>query len=324
MPAGNVRRARAFAPCHATGIVLPATDARDPRARGSLGAGLVLSLGVTATVSRQPARRFSLRVVSRAAGPLPISADVARRLLGGHPGRFTVTVDHDLPIGQGFGTSAAGALATALASAALVGAPRGDAIEVAHLADLFGGGGLGGVAAILGGGLELRTAPGIPPFGTVVRVPHPGSVLVGTVGPPLPSPRLLSDPAVLERLRRAANSLGRFGTRPDPATFWEVAEAFTARAGLSPAPLTAVLRGLRSRGARAAQAMFGTGFVATAPTARAAATIAGWLTERGVWFRITTVASLGARRLPDRRHLGASTGPSGPGRGALGRRRPGR
>ncbi len=298
MPGEPVLRARAFAPCHVTGAVAPATAASDPRARGSRGAGLVLDLGVRAEASWTPADRLTVAVRDDAGTRLRISEDVARRLLARRTGRYAVVLEHALPIGQGFGTSSAGALATGLAVAALTKASKQDAVEAAHLADLFGGGGLGGVAAILGGGLELRLEPGIPPFGRVKRVPHPGPLVLGTVGPPLPSPRLLGDPKVVARLERGADLLARFGGRPDVETFWDVAEKFTDLAGLCPPHLENLLRALRRRGARAAQAMFGTGFFARVPAPPRDERLLRWLRGREITWFAARVARRGARRLP--------------------------
>jgi pantoate kinase len=256
-PAARV--ARAFAPGHVTGVFAPDLSARDPRGRGSVGAGVVLELGVWATVRWRPGtRRSEVRILSDAPGPLPISAEVARRLLGDRPGRLEVQLRHELPIGQGFGMSAAGALATGLAVARALGSARQRAIETAHLADLFGGGGLGGVSAVLGGGLELRERPGVPPFGRTRHRPFSPSILLAVVGRPLPSPPLLRDRRFLERVRAQANlSLPRLRTRTDAPTFLDEAERFTDGLGLASPPVRRVLTKVRATGARAAQAMFG-------------------------------------------------------------------
>lgn len=266
MPAvGAFSRAvvEAFAPAHVTGVFSPAAVSRDPRGRGSIGAGVVLDAGVRARVALAPARRPAVVVRAVPRGPMPISEETAVRLLGDRPFALTVHLLHDVPIGQGFGTSAAGALATALAVARLLDLPRARAIEVAHLADLFGGGGLGGVAAILGGGLEVRERPGIPPRGRIRHLPFPRPVLLGVTGRPIPSPRLLTDAVFLDRVRAAsAGALDRLGARPTPAAFLAEAERFTDEMGFAPAPLARLIRGLRSDGARAAQAMFGHSFFA--------------------------------------------------------------
>lgn len=290
------RRGDAFAPSHVTGLVVPRLDARDPRARGSLGAGIVLGVGVTASATWRPAARPSVRLSSNVGRELPISREAARRLLAHRPGRLDVRLDHRLPVGHGFGSSAAGALATALAVSGAVGLPRSRAVEVAHLADLFGQGGLGGVAAILGGGLEVRLRPGIPPFGRSVRLRLDAPVALGTVGRPIPTGRLLSDAAWLRRFERAQRFYDALLDDRTADGFWTASEGFTEAVGLASPALRALLRGLRRRGARAAQAMFGTSFLAELPGGPAGAATRDWLRRRRVAFLETPAARQGAHR----------------------------
>ena len=310
------RRARAFAPAHVTGIFRPALSARDPRARGSLGAGIVLEVGVTAEAEVDPAGPDRIRLTSDARRPLPISEEVARRLFPPGIGTLRVRLAHDLPIGQGFGLSAAGATATALAVAAVGGRSRAVAIQTAHLADLFGGGGLGGVAAIVGGGgLEFRVRPGIPPWGAVEHRALAGPILVGVVGRPIPSPRILRGRAALGRLARAAGDLPELLRRPSAAAFFRASADFTDRAGLTSPALERVLRALRNRGADAAQAMFGRAFFARPTDARSRAAVLGWLQEAHLPVLELRAAASGARLLEDPRAAKAivlSRGPSPP------------
>jgi pantoate kinase len=239
-------------------------------------------------------------VVSEQTPHLEISTDVARRLAGRSGGTIVVELRHAFPIGQGFGMSAAGAIATALAVARLVGASRERAVTTAHLADLFGGGGLGGVAAILGGGFEIRVTPGIPPFGRTVRRRVPDPVLVGIVGKPLPSSEVLQSNRALARIRRAADRFDDLRKSPTLDRFWDLSERFTDSAGLAPRELRDVLRALRRRGARAAQAMFGGSFFAKLPGKARGAELVRWMHRRGVRAVELPVASLGARLLPIR------------------------
>lgn len=299
------RRSAAFAPGHVTGAFAPGTSARDPRARGSVGIGLVLEAGVRAEARWRPSRRPRVSIVADAPHPLGISHDVAARLLARRPGELTVRLSHQLPIGQGFGMSAAGALSTALAVAPLVGASRSRAIATAHLADLFGGGGLGGVAAILGGGLERRLAAGIPPFGRVVRRTVTDPVLVAVVGEPIPSPRVLTDPRALARIAAAYGAIGLGGGAPTMERFWTESERFSDRVDLAPRPVRDAVRAVRRRGGRAAQAMFGRSFFATLPSGPRRSELLGWLEGRGIRAVELRVPRVGARRVrPSARPFG--------------------
>jgi len=291
------RTSRAFAPGHVTGIFRPELNRRDPRGRGSVGAGVVLELGVWAEARFLPGPRATVKVVGDAPGPWTISQEVARRLAPRRSGALTVQLTHELPVGQGFGTSAAGALATALAIRAIVGGPRSRAVTVAHLADLFGGGGLGGVAAILGGGLEVRTRAGVPPWGRVVHRPFDARLLIGVVGRPIPSPSVLTDPRALRRIAAAARGWEQ-AADATPGTFLGLAERFTDRAGLASPAVTRVVRALRRRGSWAAQAMFGESFFAVPRSASARADCLDWLREEGVRAVEIAAARAGARARP--------------------------
>lgn len=294
MAAPHARVVRSFAPGHVTGIFRPETTARDPRARGSVGAGVVLELGVWAEARFSPGRRSVVRITADGPGTWPISEDVARRLAPEPRGTLSVHLTHQLPVGQGFGTSAAGALATALAVGALSGRSRNEAVKVAHLADLFGGGGLGGVAAILGGGLEIRQRPGVPPFGEIRHYPFAPALLVGVVGRPMPSPSVLGDPATLGRLRSASRGWESLTRRPSPARFFELGERFTTRAGLASASVRRTVAALRRRGAFACQAMFGESFFAWPRSAEARTATLEWLETEKVRAVETRASTRGA------------------------------
>jgi pantoate kinase len=298
-PSSASHVAWAYAPGHVTGIFAPQLGARDPRARGSVGAGLVLEAGVIASAEWRASRRRSLEVRSDVLQPLPISTDVAHHLLSRRPGRLRVALTHELPIGQGFGMSAAGAVATALAVGAATGDTRRHELEVAHLADFYGGGGLGGVSAILAGGMEIRDRPGLPPWGHVRHYPTPGSLFVIVAGAAMPSPDLLGDPRFLRRVERAAGpGLGRLGRRPTFSNFLHEAERFTDALQLGPPPLLRRAHTLRSPDIRVAQAMFGRSLFAVPLTDRARARLIEELARLGLRAAEVPLARRGARILP--------------------------
>jgi pantoate kinase len=191
---------------------------------------------------------------------------------------------HELPIGQGFGLSAAGALATALATGRALDLPRARAIETAHLADLFGRGGLGGVSAILGGGLEIRRRAGIPPWGRVAHLPATGSLFLALVGRPIRTRQLLVAPEFLERVARVGSPLlARLARSPRLADFFAAAEEFTDAVGLASPVERRLIPTLRRTGAWVAQAMFGHSL---------------FLRPRNPRSRVRLVEELARRRLP--------------------------
>lgn len=291
-------RAEAFAPAHVTGVFSPSMAARDPRARGSTGAGIVLELGVYATAEFRPGRPRRVRLSSDLNIPLPISENVARRLAPRTQGDLAVHLTHQLPVGQGFGMSAAAAAATSLAVGALSSRPRSKVFEVAHLADLYGGGGLGGVAAIVGGGgLEYRSRAGVPPYGRTLHRPLGGQILIGLTGGPLPSPRLLRRPRFLERVENAGDGLADLLRHPDSDRFFRLSERFTDRMGLAPPSLLRLLKALRRRRAWAAQAMFGRSFFVRPRTAESRRDVVRWFETAGVPALELSPARRGARLL---------------------------
>jgi pantoate kinase len=257
-PTGERRSARAFAPGHLTGFFVPDLSAHDPRARGSLGAGLVLDRGVVATVSWDPEGPDGIRMRSTPVAPLPVSRSVARRLKGARRGSLRVALEHALPIGQGLGMSAAGAVATGLAVARVLDRPPALAWQSAHLAELEHRGGLGGVAALSGGGLEVRTRAGVPPWGEVRHRPYRAPLTLLTFGAGIPSPKVLGSARWVRRIHSAGRrSLAGFTARPDWGTYWDEAERFTDSVGLLPDRLRPRISTARAQGWALVQAMFG-------------------------------------------------------------------
>jgi pantoate kinase len=288
------RRSAAFAPGHVTTWFSPRLGAADPRARGSVGEGFVIDAGARAEASWEPDRARRIRVTAPGLPELPISQEVAERLFADRGGALTVRLHHELPVGCGLGMSAAGAAATALAVGQLVGTAPQRSLAVAHLAELFGGGGLGGVAAIGGGGVERRVRPGIPPWGRVDRRPWRAEVWIVLTDRPLPTPPLLASDRFLDRVDRASRS-ARGPLRVGPLL--DRGEAFTDRLQLLPRTLARRMLAVRDAGAWCGQAMLGrTLWVVPRPSADPAAIEAILTGIRGTVVRVP-IAARGARRL---------------------------
>ena len=305
------RNAFAVAPGHVSGIFVPEVDDPDLLARGSRGAGVVLDVGVSARATARPAPpggTGTLQILERReAGRFPITREALESLPGLQGWIVEVDLQHDLPVSQGLGMSAAGSLAACLAVAELLGLPPRSAVEAAHRAEVRLHGGLGGVVAILDGGVEVRRKAGLPPYGVVERTPMVQGFFLGTLDRPLPSPPLLSDPEFLLRVRRAGERwLSELGP---PPIRWEallsVFEVFTDELGLAPLPLRDAMLKLRQEGCRCAQTMLGNTLLAWAPDEDAEERLIRTFRQAKLTTRRVHVGREGARSCP-------GPGPAGP------------
>jgi pantoate kinase len=134
---------------------------------GSCGAGFLLSQGVRTTVSSS-----DKLVIDVNHGDSTI-VDEVLSIMEVEP-NFKVMQDIQLPIGAGFGTSAASAFSLALAINEFL--DLGYSLElcgqIAHMAEVNLAAGLGDVIAQTGHGLVLRTRPGAPGIGDIMSFEH--------------------------------------------------------------------------------------------------------------------------------------------------------
>ncbi|MCU0798365.1 MAG: hypothetical protein MUC62_01670 [Candidatus Thermoplasmatota archaeon] len=304
-----VLRGNAFCPGHITAFFSIHDSTDNILMKGSRGAGVNLSLGAFTTVALEPPKEGGSRI------PLELKLDVVgldafevdRSLYenvlhavlpeNGTGWKASLKVRLQLPVSQGFGMSAAGALSTAIAvweacycnipgwdrrlrfkaqqeryfsmktsefrikpikrrlispmqlymkreeqlepvpssgkasgmletggsirtptrwlgesqADSSIGLPSySDCIAAAHRADILAKGGLGDVVAAARGGIEMRLAPGIPPFGEVHTVPveihAPPSVAMMVVGQPIETKTILDNPARRAKINEAGEA----------------------------------------------------------------------------------------------------------------------
>src|SRR3989442_2963131 len=104
-----VSESEAFCPGHVTAF-FEVVDDPDPRRKGSRGAGLCLSLGVSTVARVREAPRTSIDIfVNGRRQKAEVTQAVADKIL--RDGSFEVKIlsESPLPVSQGFGVSAAGA-----------------------------------------------------------------------------------------------------------------------------------------------------------------------------------------------------------------------
>ncbi|NTV00131.1 MAG: GHMP kinase [Methanoregulaceae archaeon] len=246
----------AFCPGHLSGYFSPVIG-RDPASTGSIGAGMVICEGVTAHVTRAGAREI---VVRRADEQGNILCEVSRSPpLSYLMERLSVTVRIEtvcrLPIGAGFGLSAASLVASALAINALfnLGLSQEDCCAIAHEAEIVHHSGLGDVAACQGGGRDFREGAGI--FAPITRYFDLREPLFALHFGPLPSSHVLSSP---EALRRVAGAYP--GGIPDsPRRFFELSRTFAKNCGLLTPEVIEILAHCEQEEVPASMTMLGNG-----------------------------------------------------------------
>ncbi|MGQ9582342.1 MAG: pantoate kinase [Thermoplasmatota archaeon] len=234
---GGARVASAFCPGHVTGFFRICDSPRDALRRGSMGAGVCLSLGALSRVEvRDSGRRRVTVFLNDRKEPAGTTELALRRLLGTRQLEVEARSELQLPVSQGLGMSAAGALSAsiALASALRLPCTLATAASAAHCAEVAEGTGLGDVAAQMRGGWEVRLRPGLPPHGLVDRVVAPErGVVVCVTGPPIKTTGMLRDPATRRAINRAGTGcMERFLEAPTLERLFELSLRFARSTGL--------------------------------------------------------------------------------------------
>ena len=249
----------AFCPGHISGYFRQVTGPT-LSSTGSIGAGIVISEGVTATVRQSPAT--SVTIIRRCRDGAEREVIPTSPLLSSAIDRVGVTAsivtECRLPIGAGFGLSAAALLSTLTALDRLfgLGLSLQEIALYAHEAEIRHKTGLGDVAACQGGGFAVRESAGID--GRIVRrLDLTGPISAVSFGP-IHTPSVLSSPAQMERVSSA------FPCRSpsDMRDFFHLCRAFDKKSGLETPEVQRVLAACDQAGIPAAMTMLGNGVFA--------------------------------------------------------------
>ncbi len=167
----------AFSPAHITGFFkAELAHGQKPEFQGSLGAGFSIQAGVTTRVEVRESEFTDCRIQTSGYKPdnTQVSEFVLKEFLEQIPGDYFVLVHHDIeiPVGYGFGCSAAVALSLsyALNEAFDCGFSKEHLGKIAHSADVCCRTGLGDVLASFHGGFEIRTKQGAPGIGKIKKI----------------------------------------------------------------------------------------------------------------------------------------------------------
>ncbi len=247
---------KSSAPAHITGF-FGARRNPDPAKAGSIGAGLNLEMRAKTNVRIAKETTVFLNGVRSLA---PVSMEVLKKLA---PVPVRVETELSMPQGSGgsgFGASGAGALSCAysLNQKFNLGLTANGAGQVAHMAEVVCGTGLGDVIAQNTGGLVVRLAPGAPGVGIVDRIPVLPLKVDCLVKGPLSTEEVLSDPKIMkEANREGEKALKALLQRPTIENFMILSWKFTRESGLARDWMYDVVKAVEASGGMASMVMLG-------------------------------------------------------------------
>jgi pantoate kinase len=227
---------------------------------GSIGAGIVISEGVTSTV--RPSDKTSISIQQKSshgtffeiASGSPLLTSVMEEM----DMTASVITECTLPIGAGFGLSAAALLATLTALNHLFdrGMSPDEIAQCAHAAEVFHRTGLGDVAACQAGGWVIRSGPGI--HGRIERRFDMTDPLYAVSFGPISTPAVLDSPALMGQVSTAFPK-----TMPENVEdFFLLSRQFSKQSGLITRQAKSIIRLCDAAGVPSAMTMLGNGVFA--------------------------------------------------------------
>jgi pantoate kinase len=257
--------AAAFAPGHLTGLFQICDRPEDPLLKGARGSGVSLTLGTHTTVTAEASRRHSHTVAIN--GETMADAVVSENVLGKYLPRLTrphcIHISHviDTPLTAGFGSSGGGALSLSLAlnQALGIGLTRVQAAQIAHVAEIECGTGLGSVFAANVGGFGVLHRPGAPGVGASMS--YTGSRDLSVVYlyyGPIKTKEALGNPELRSRINQMGGGyVDELYRELTPERFMRFSRQFTEHVGLVTPRLRRVFDAMDPEGVVFTMAMFG-------------------------------------------------------------------
>ena len=239
---------KAWCPGHVTGFFVIEDVAAIPEKKGSRGVGFCTELGAIADVQETDG------LTSVSFGEDRAEAPVTKRALQllAPDAQFDVRIDHQAPMGQGFGMSAAGTFAACLAAAVALDIkdPKYAALKATHIAEVENRTGLGDAVAQSLGGFVHRLEPGVPPHGElqVLKI-LPKDVVFCILGPPIKTSAVLADQEMRARIKESGElCLRDFEWLPGFDEFVGISWVFARDSGLATERMAEALESLGSVG----------------------------------------------------------------------------
>ena len=255
---------------------------------------MCVGLGARCSLLGTPGRGVVKVVLDGRRASAPVTVDAIRGLQGSDEMDFEVDIENELPIGQGFGMSAAGAVAAAHAASIVLRLERDDALRSAHLAELKNRTGLGDVAALWRGGITFRRKEGFPPYAKVDRIDDDPEVILCVVGKPMSTATLISDPSIRAKVNAVGSQcVESLAESPNLDNLMRLSREFMKRTGLAAPKVEEAVSAVEVAGGHASMVMLGSSVFALGGAEESADVLARY----GRVFR-TKVDLLGPRIIP--------------------------
>jgi pantoate kinase len=227
-------KATAFAPGHISGFFEPVYN-QDMSRAGSRGAGINITLGAVSEVFTESSTHqiFDIYVNNRKCSD-PVIKLALKFILGDKPIHVVVKTNLNLPVRQGFGMSAAGALSSTYALAKAIGISKNDAMKASHYAEVQLKTGLGDVMASSFGGVEIRKSAGLPPWGIIEHIPGKYDLVLCIIGRKIDTKKILLDSSKANKII----DYGKYCTKklienPSIENLFLLSQTFTQKTGLA-------------------------------------------------------------------------------------------
>jgi pantoate kinase len=236
---------------HSNGTII-----QDPLQRGAKGGGFALAKGVLTTVHADPSSTTEITVmINDIVEAARTTKTLVKMLLSKQSKSYQIRIDHkiEVPIGAGFGTSAAGAFSCGLALTAALNMPLtyNEIAQAAHVADIVSNTGLGTVEGLTTGGLVLVVKSGAIGYGLVDRIPIASDlkIVAGVFEPIKKTSILLSQHKIRLINKIARKTMQQIVINPSPANFMASCKNFAFESGLASERVKNLIRRAEKAGA---------------------------------------------------------------------------